>query len=424
MQPKYSGFNLNFNPNPSTVLHVDLNSCFATIEQQANPLLRGKPVAVAAYNSPGGCILAASTEAKRLGVKTGLRVKDGRLLCPNLIVKSPDPWKYRNVHLSLKHLLSRYTDQVTPKSIDEFVLNLEGYPAFKKGIHAVALEIKQKIKQEIGEWLTVSIGLGPNRFLAKTAAGLHKPDGLDEINDSNYPAIYSHLVLTDLCGIARQNAIRLNQAGIYTVADMYQAPLIKLKAAFRSVLGYYWYVRLRGWEVDDVAFSRASFGNSYALPKPLVTFSELAPLMTKLTQKMSFRLRSAGWHAQGVHLSLLYRDWTHWHQGAKTKDVLFDAQEIYRYLVRLFLHCPHQKPVHTLAVSVFNLVKAGNLQLDLFGRLDRQERLSRALDNVNQRWGNFVMTPARMLGTNQNVPDRIAFGGIKEIEEFTLRGTV
>ncbi|OGV97568.1 hypothetical protein A2W24_06000 [Microgenomates group bacterium RBG_16_45_19] len=419
-QTKYQGFDVGFNRQPSTILHLDLNSCFATIEQQANPLLRGKPVAVAAYPSPGGCILAASVEAKSYGVKTGLRVKDGQRLCSGLIVKSPDPWKYRHVHLALRRLLTQYTDQIVPKSIDEFVLNLEGYPAYSRGMKTVAQDIKRRLKSEIGDWLTVSIGLGPNRFLAKTAAGLHKPDGLDEINYQNAAAIYQTLNLTDLCGIARQNAVRLNQAGIYTVFDLYRAPLLTLKAAFQSVLGYYWYLKLRGWESDAAVFSRKSYGNSYALPRPLASYDQLAPLLTKLTQKMSFRLRRAGWYAQGVHLALLYRDFSYWHQGMKTKSVLFDAREIYRYLIRLFLHCPYRKPVHTLAVSVFNLVKAENLQLDLFGQIDRQARLCQALDAVNERWGQFVITPARMLGTSHNVPDRIAFGGIKELEEFTL----
>lgn len=413
--------NLPFNRKPSTLMHLDLNSCFATIEQQANPQLRGKPVAVAAYDSPGGCILAASIEAKRLGIKTGLRVKDGKLLCPELVVKAPDPWKYRNVHLSLKQLLAQYTYDLKPKSIDEFILNLEGYPAYVKGMKAVAEEIKRRIKREIGEWLTISVGIGPNRFLAKTAAGLHKPDGLDEINCSNYEHIYSTLSLEDLCGIARQNAIRLHNAHIFTVKDMYQAPLKSLKAAFHSILGYYWYLRLRGWEIDDVDFKRQSYGNSYALPKPFVSQEELAPLLTKLTEKMTFRLRRAGWCAQGVHLSIVYRDGSFWHQGKKTSAIVFESRDVYGHIMHLFSHCPYRKPVAQLAVSVFDLIKSDTLQLDLFGRVDHQVRLTTALDKVNERWGNFVITPARMLGTEKNVPDRIAFGGVKELEEFCIQ---
>lgn len=124
--------NLPFNPKSPAIMHIDLNSCFATIEQQANPKLRGKPIAVAAYVGPSGCIVAPSVEAKRLGIKVGMRVKDGRMIYKNLIVLPPDPQKYRNVHLGLKKILADYTDKITPKSIDEFSLNLEGCPAFKK----------------------------------------------------------------------------------------------------------------------------------------------------------------------------------------------------------------------------------------------------------------------------------------------------
>src|SRR3989344_7875013 len=101
---------LSFNTKPSTILHVDLNSCFATIEQQANPHLRGKPIAVAAYDTPRGCIVAPSVEAKRLGVKVGMRVSEGRLLCPSLLVLTPDPAKYKSVHLALRKVISTYTD--------------------------------------------------------------------------------------------------------------------------------------------------------------------------------------------------------------------------------------------------------------------------------------------------------------------------
>jgi len=417
---KYQGFNLPFNPKPSTLIHIDLNSCFATIEQQANPLLRGRPIAVAAYTTPSGCILAASIEAKRFGVKTGMRVKDGQRLCPGLVIKDSDPWKYRNVHFKLKRLLSEYTDQLNPKSIDEFILDLEGYPAYRRGMETIAREMKVRIKAEIGDWLTVSIGIGPNRFLAKTAAGLHKPDGLDEINLNNYHKVYENLTLPDLCGIAHRNTARLNGSGIYTVWDMFNAPISTLKSAFESILGYYWYLRLRGWEIDDVEFGRKSYGNSFALPKPLTTVQELSPIISKLVNKMAHRMRRAGYRAQGIHLSLVYRDLSFWHQGMKTKKVIFESREIYRHIFHILHHCPYQKPVREVAVSCFNLVKEDTVQLDLFGEVVKNEKISQAVDDINEKWGNFVITPARMLGTGDVVIDRVAFGGIKELEDFTL----
>lgn len=411
---------LPFNPKPATYLHVDINSCFATIEQQANPLLRGKPVAVAAYTTPSGCIVAPSVEAKRLGVTVGMRVKDGLRLCPGLRILPTDPWKYRSVHLALKKILGTYTNDIIPKSIDEFVLKLEGYPAFSQGMHTTALEIKKRIKQEIGEWVTVSIGIGPNRFLAKTAASLHKPDGLDKINSRNVTQVYSQLALTDLCGINLRNATRLRRVGIRSVLDFYQADNKTLTTAFASIIGYYWYLRLRGWEIDVVEPDRKSFGNSYSLPKPMSSDKELSPLLMKLTQKTAQRLRRRGYACQGVHVSILFRDGTHWHKSSKTQRVLFATSDIYQHIFSLFVCRPYRGNVTHLAITCFNLQQLGTLQLDIFHETIKKKSLTQAIDKINERWGEYVLTPARMLGTSKHVPDRIAFGGVEELEEIVL----
>ncbi len=437
-------------------MHIDLNSCFATVEQQANPFLRGKPIAVAAYNSPGGCIVAPSIEAKKIGIKVGMRVRDGKLICSDLIVLTPDPAKYRSVHLALQKILSDYTNELYPKSIDEFVLNLEGYPCLGKrkkvffptssraergdlisktdchvasaprndnldakssAMQSVAKEIKQRIKKEIGEWITVSIGIAPSRFLAKLASNLHKPDGLDEINSNNFLDIYSSLKLTDLCGIDIRNTARLNSVGIYSVIDFYNAELWKLKAAFKSVAGYYWYSRLRGYEIDNVEFGRRSFGNSYALPKPLIYSEELSPILSKLVTKMGARLRRAGFVARGVCVSVSYRDGTRWRRAVSFQKTFFDSRDIYKKAFKILSKSPCKKPVRKLAVSCFNLFVSSKTQLDLFDDVVKKQKLVNAVDDINNRWGDFVITPAKMLLTDSaSVPDRIAFGGVRELE--------
>lgn len=411
---------LPFNPKPSTIMHLDLNSCFATIEQQANPLLRGRPMAVAAYTTASGCIIAPSVEAKKLGIKVGMRVKEGKLLCPSLLVLPPDLPKYRHVHLKMKSLLEIYTDRVVPKSIDEFVLDLESSRALEIGIVKTAREIKKRIKEAIGDWLTVSVGIAPNRFLAKLGSSLHKPDGLDEINKDNYLKIYQKLHLNDLCGIKLRNTIRLNKMGIYTVLDFYQADIVGLKAAFASICGYYWYLRLHGWEIDDVVFARRSYGNSFALPKPYSQLEELAPILSKLTEKMGHRMRKAGFWAKGVHVSIVYRDFSFWHQGRTLTEPIFDSREIYKIAYKIMAHSPYRKPVRELAVSCFNLNKSESSQLDLFGNLEKRKKLVEAVDQINEKWGNFVLTPALMMGQDEVVIDRIAFGNVKELEEFSL----
>lgn len=216
-----------------------------------------------------------------LGIKTGMRVKDGQAIYPGLKILPPDPDKYRHVHYKFKQLLLDYSTDVAPKSIDEFAINLQGFPALQKGIKNVAQEIKDRLRAEIGDWLTISIGIGPNRYLAKIAAGLKKPDGLEEICIDNYEQTYSRLKLTDLTGIKKANASRLNSVGIFNVSDFYTAKISTLRHALHSIGGYYWYLRLHGWEIDNVDFQRRSFGNMYSLPKPLWRPDDLAPILHK-----------------------------------------------------------------------------------------------------------------------------------------------
>ena len=246
--------NLPINANEPRIMHVDLNSCFATLEQQASPMSRGKPLVVAAYNSPGGCVVAPSIESKKLGIKTGMTVRDAKILCPDVIVRTPHPELYRDAHLRFKKIFQDYTPYVTPKSIDEAVLDftkINNQVLFRKSLIDIGFEIKKRIRREIGEWVSCNVGIATNRFLAKTAASLHKPDGLDIITFRNVERVFRKLELLDLCGINTRYQARLNVHGIFTPLDFLSAPLQTLKKqVFQSICGYYRYLRIRGWEID------------------------------------------------------------------------------------------------------------------------------------------------------------------------------
>ena len=398
-------------------MHLDLNSCFASIEQQANPLLRGRPVAVAAYASPNGCILTASVEAKKLGVKTGLRVKDGQAICPGLIILPPDPAKYRFVHLQFQKVLNNYSPSVAAKSIDEFVLDFTNTPY--SDLFAVGRKIKSQIKTDIGDWITVSIGLGPNRFLAKQASNLKKPDGLEEICSKNYQEIYSKLNLIDLHGINTALTARLNAGRIFTVLDFLRSDISHLRSIFHSVNSYYWYLRLRGWEIDAVDFGRKSFGNMYSLPKHFSEIFDLSPILHKLVGKVGFRLRTGGYQARGVYLGVLYTDHSFWHHHRLSGHYIFDTTDIYRTAFRILYHAP-SRPVANLAITCFDLIKNHSVQLDLFNHVSRSLRLTKAEDSINQRYGHFVISPASMMGTADLVPDRIGFGNIGDLSSIIV----
>ncbi len=406
---------LGLNYNRPLVMHIDLNSCFATIEQQANPLLRHKPVAVAAYDTPRGIILAASYEAKALGIKLGVTVKEARMICPEIIVMMPDPDKYFDAHRRFEQVLCKYTNEVTPKSVDEFVVDFTGSIAIRSGIsmEEIGRQIKQDIRASLGEYVSVNVGIGPNRFLAKLAAGLHKPDGMDKIDASNLRRIYSGLELIDLPGINYRYAARLNLAGIYSPLQMLDAPLMQLKReVFHSIVGFYWYLRLRGHEVDTVDFGRKSFGQQYAISQKTTDKHELSRLLMKLCEKAGRRLRKQGYQAGGIYLWLAYEDRTYWAKRQQLRTAVYSTQDIFRQAQSLLMATPENTARATnIGVSIHNLQLVNPLQLGLFDdtRLDTRS-LAVAADRVNDRYGEFTLVPALMANMQDIIIKRVSFG--------------
>lgn len=395
-------------------MHVDFNSCFASIEQQANPLLRGKPIVVAAYTTGNGCILAASREAKILGIKTGMRVREGQALYPRLVVLSPDPPKYRWVSRRLRDLLSSYTPYLSVESIDEMVMDVAHAP--RTDTISLAYEIKRRIKREIGDWLTVSIGIAPNRYLAKVASGLHKPDGLDIITKENIEEIFTGLRLEDLCGIKEGNATRLKIAGIMTPVDFYRASPTALVTALHSKTGWNWWQRLHGYDPSASSGQgiQKTYGHSFALGvfrKP--SDPEITKIMAQLIVKMGRRMRTAGFVAHGISVSLLFTDYSHWVKNARGQEPLFADGDFLHEARRMLVQAP-TKPVRILAVTSFDLVPRGSGQLPIWNTDVRKWHLVDALDRIADRFGEFTVTPARMLGMEQKVLDRIAFGRVVE----------
>lgn len=429
---------LPVNRNRPLIMHIDLNSCFATIEQQANPLLRNKPMGVGAYTRDTGIILAASYDAKRLGIKLGTSVREAKRICPGFVTLMPDPPKYREAHKRFREVLLRYTDDVAAKSIDEFVLDFHGSLAVKAGrdLEDIGHEIKQAIKESLGEYVTVNVGIGTNRFLAKLAAGLHKPDGLDVISHHNLEAIYRSEDLLALPGINRRFKARLQAAGIGTPFDMYQASGRYLKDfVFFSKLGHQWHQRLRGWEVDKVEFNRKSIGHQYALEKRTADRDEIKRLLMKLCEKTGRRLRRHGSAAYGIDLSLRYAQsqdpdnqfarpagfgghykYDYWHQSHKTAHPLYATLDIYRAAEQLLDGTRFMDKVSQLSVTVFNLQPCDPEQTGLFDEeLHRTRRLAGAADIVNDRYGEFSVVPAVMANMSKTILDRVAFGNVDEI---------
>lgn len=410
--------NLPLNDTQPLTMHVDLNSCYAIIEQQANPLIRHKPVGVAAYDSPGGFIIASSYEAKRKGVSL-MRIREAREICPDIIILTPDPEKYFDAHRRFKEVLLRYTSEVVPKSVDEFVVNFAGSSAIRQGqsLTWVGKQIKRDIKKSLGEYVTVNIGIAPNRFLAKVAAGMDKPDGMDAVTASGIRNLYGQLDLMDLPGINYRYKARLNIAGIFTPLEFLDAPMHKLKKeVFKSIVGYYWYLRLRGYEVDGAKFATKSFGNDYAVSNKTSDREEISRLLMKLSEKTGRRLRKHDYQAQGVSLGIGFENHSWWGRSSRSKSPLYSTQDIYLGIMRLFRQVEIPARVTHINIAVFDVLPASPRQLGLFdgSRLDTRS-LAEASDKVNDRYGEFQLVPASMANMQNTIIKRVPFGSVRDI---------
>lgn len=451
------------------IMHIDLNSCFAIIEQQANRLLRGRPVGIAAYDTPRGFVLAASYEAKAKDIKLGVNVDQSRSMAPGIVIMTPDPAKYREAHRLFKEVLLEYTPDVVPKSIDEFIIDLEHSPALKnmkskiqnkpahrlsservihnKTMENIAKDIKKKIAESLGEWVTVNIGIAPNRFLAKYAAGFGKPDGMRLIDHVNLRQCYDNMRLVDLPGISTRYRARLREARIYTPLEFLDADLYVLKKrVFKSIVGYYWYLRLRGYEIDTAESEQKSIGHQYALKDKTAELPELCRLLMKLSEKTGRRLRKSNYYATGIHLYLGFESTTpmldgpagfenmhnfrSWHHGEKVYYRLYSTQDIYEAAKKMLKTADIPARVKIISVNVYGLNPWEPIQTSLFDQnedwglkigdspyraMEAKKRVSDSVDAINNRYGEFVITPALMMEMQGKILDRIAFGQVRDL---------
>jgi DNA polymerase IV len=413
-------FKQYINTDKPLLMHIDLNSCFATIEQQANPLLRGKPLVVAAYSTPNAFILAPSIEAKAIGIKMGMNVRDARQIYPNVIVRMPDPPKYRDVHQKFMNIFQSYSPDVTAKSIDEAIIDFRPTVNLNPDLVAIAKEIKFRMKTEIGEWIRCSIGISTNMFLAKLGATLHKPDGLIVIDHTNLLDIYRNCELMDFCGINVRYQGRLNAHGILTPLDFFYATGQKLqKDVFRSVVGGYWFKKLRGFEADPRDFPTKSIGHQYALKIATNDPHEVSRLVMKLCEKMGRRLRKKELIAHGIHMWFSYRDHTSWHRGRLMNTELYTTLDLYRHAQFILDAQPEKKPITHMGISCYQLTDYNKMQLSLFEEEHvKSRKVADAADFLNDKYGEFTVVPGTMMDMDTVILDRIAFGGVRDMEQL------
>ena len=394
------------------VLWLDLNSFFATAEQQLHPELRGKPVAVAPVTSSGGCCIAASIEAKRFGVKTGTRVAEARQLCPDITILPSRPRIYIHFHHEVIAALERCLPVQAVRSIDEASCRLLGAQRERAAAADLARRIKHSIREHAGDYLSCSIGIAPNAPLAKLASDLQKPDGLVIIEQADLPERLLSLNLTDLPGIGERTALRLEHHGIRTIAHLYALDERQMADVWKSVIGRYWWHWLRGHDLPDLHPTvRRSISHQHVLPPDRRNDEGARSVAIRLLHKAAARARFLGYRAHRLTLSLKIAGRERWSAEARINEG-GDLLTLIAALGRLWSARPIGSPIF-VGVTLHNLASMHDT-LPLFPQERHREDLAKAIDQLDRKHGRHTVYPASMHAARHTAPGGIAFTSIPD----------
>ncbi len=440
-------------------MHIDMNSYFASVEQQDTLAWRGQPVGVCEHL--GGIIIAASVEAKKWGIKTGTPVWEARRLYPKIILTKTHPDRYRHYTAKFLKVFEDYTNDLDKYSIDEAFLDVTTICNItKNGVRqdpfveaaVVAREIKQRMIGEVGDWLRCSVGIGTNKLIAKIASDMQKPDGLVVVRPEDKAMLYDKLQLTDIPGIGFRMERRLQQLGIKTLKDLRDYPKTKLIEQF-GVPGYHLYNmgQLEGsWKEGFVDEPLKSIGHMYTVAKEYRKPGVLEPVLYKLSEMVGARLRVNDMSGDVLHV--------HVHTMVKPGDFLPENDEVktvqegfgrsYKniecfgksrrlgYQIQdgrdIFLEAMatlHLLQLDTtgaslylVGVTVASLQRSTNQQ-SLFRFENRKRPIMAALDKVNDKYGDFTLARVPAFLARDIIRDSIGFGRMKEFKTSPVKRT-
>jgi DNA polymerase-4 len=368
-------------------LLVDFNSYFASVEQQAEPRLRGKPLGVVPMLADTTVCIAASVEAKRFGVKTGTKVAEARRLCPEIEFVIARHELYIEYH----HRAVAVVDTIVPVravlSIDEMDCELTGRWREPARALDTAKKVKAALASQVGEYLRTSIGIGPNTFIAKTASDMVKPDGLVLIEKSELPERLFDLEVRALSGVGKQMEKRLARHGIHTVRDLAGKTRDEMHAIWGGIGGDAMYGRIRGEEQHDIGHDTASISHSSVLGPDRRNPEDAFAVMNRLTQKAAMRLRKAGFYAGRISIDLKYLDGSHWSAEMRLVDTQ-DTVTFLHALDKLWTHRPRDlRTILKVGMAYSDFVPESLHTGSLFAAEDKSKSLYSALDKLNARFG-------------------------------------
>jgi DNA polymerase IV len=421
-------------PDRFGFLHIDLNSFFASVEQQMNPEYRNRPLAVVPTMADTTCCIAASYEAKALGIKTGTQVGEAKRLCPGIILVAGNHDHYAEYSHKIAAAVDRCCPVAHTPSIDEMVCQLMGREQEPPRARRIALDIKQAIKDDVGETLRCSIGMAPNRYLAKIASDMQKPDGLIGLLPSQLPRAIAHLELRDLPGVGAKTEVRLNTKGVRTMPQLLALDRGEMHGLWDSVWGDRLYHWLRGGDTGDDGAPvpselQKSLGHSHVLGPEFRSEQGAWSVAHKLLHKAAMRLRMEHFYTGSLAVTIRYQltreqaermkakrhtsgiKHSGWGMEARFRECQ-DTLSLLEALKSLWQQRPQgegfERPFF-VGVTLRNLVPKSEHQESLFGAEDKRGELSATMDKLNLKYGHTTLHFAGMLAARETAPTRIAF---------------
>jgi len=384
-----------------SIMHIDMNAFFASVEQQANPDLRGKPIAVIGRGRT--VVTTSSYEARAFGVKTGMNTWQAKQVCPQIIFVVGDNRKYTHTSAEIMKILQEYTPLVEVFSIDEAWLDITHSLALFGSAETIACQLKARIRHRFG--ITCSVGIAPNKLLAKLASDQQKPDGLTVFKPADVSRILERMPISELCGIGKKLQRQLNLLSIYTCGDLGRHDEPRLTKKF-GVIGK----RLKemGQGIDHapvVPFGEEeeikSVGHSCTLARDISDPDEIRRVLLQLSEMVGSRARRYGVSGKTVHLYIRYADFfSSWGKQTTLASYATRTDEIYQAVVAILATVELEQPVRLMGVRLTNL-QHHNQQLPLFPEEQKKARMIQAMDAVNNKLGDFCVTYASLLQSKE-----------------------
>ncbi len=374
------------------ILHIDMDAFFISVEQRDNPALLGKPAAVCGSLSRS-VVTSATYEARPYGVRAGMSTQEAKRRCPQLILVAGNHSKYTETSARIFTILKKYTPMVEVASIDEAYLDItQSLLLFQSPLH-ITQSVKDQIREN--EQLTCSIGVAPNKLLAKLGSGLKKPDGLVVIRKEDVEEILKDLPVSKLYGIGPKLTETLNSIGIFTCGQLGKFPVSSLSKRFGAIgeglheMG----LGLDGSPVIpfDKEEDAKSISHSVTLEEDTSDPNILRKVLLQLSERVSRRMRREGFYGKRIALTVRYSDFFTFSKQKTLSKWINSGNEIFQYASEIFKSVSHPKPIRLLGVGV-SLLKKEWCQLDLFEKRGKKDNLLKAMDRVNERFGDWTLT--------------------------------